>query len=62
LLLIGVLFIVLAVQMITTGILSELISRNHFETGEIKSYTIHNKDEVESISKEDWKSPDSANG
>jgi glycosyltransferase involved in cell wall biosynthesis len=55
LLLIGVLFIVLAVQMITTGILSELVSRNYYDTGDIKSYTIFNKEEVESVTTEDWK-------
>ncbi|NOX43317.1 MAG: glycosyltransferase family 2 protein [Gammaproteobacteria bacterium] len=58
LLLIGVLFIVLAVQMITTGVLSELVSRNYYETGDIKSYTIYNKNEVESASTEDWNLPD----
>jgi len=58
LLLIGVLFIVLAVQMITTGVLSELVSRNFYETGDIKSYTIYNKEEVESVSSEDWRSPE----
>ena len=60
LLLIGVMFIVLAVQMITTGVLSELISRNHYETGNIKSYTIYNKEEVESASKDDWKQPEAS--
>ncbi len=60
LLLIGVLFIVLAVQMITTGVLSELVSRNYYETGDIKSYTIYNKDEVASATKEDWNSPKKA--
>ena len=61
LLLIGVMFIVLAVQMVTTGVLSELISRNYYETGDIKSYTIFNKDEVESASKDDWNRPENTN-
>jgi glycosyltransferase involved in cell wall biosynthesis len=57
LLLISVLFIVLAVQLITTGVLSELISRTYYETGDIKSYTIYNQEEIEAASNNDWKTP-----
>ena len=57
LLLISVLFIVLAVQLITTGILSELISRTYYETGDIKSYTIYNQEEIDAASNNDWKIP-----
>jgi glycosyltransferase involved in cell wall biosynthesis len=56
-LLISVLFIVLAVQLITTGVLSELISRTYYETGDIKSYTIYNEEEIEAASNNDWKTP-----
>ena len=57
LLLVGVLFVVMAVQLITTGILGELISRTYYETGDIKSYTIHNQQEIQSASAEDWMKP-----
>ncbi len=57
LLLVGVMFIVLAVQLFTTGVLSELISRTYFESGDIKSYAVYNTDELLNVSDRDWKSP-----
>lgn len=57
LLLIGVLFIVVAVQLFTTGVLSELMSRTYYESGHIKSYNLFNADEVEDVSDQDWKRP-----
>jgi len=55
LLLISVLFIMLAVQMITTGVMSELISRTYYESGNIKSYTIRNAQEIDTTVTADWK-------
>jgi glycosyltransferase involved in cell wall biosynthesis len=40
LLLIGILFILVAVQLMTTGVLSELNSRTYFATGDTRSYTV----------------------
>ena len=58
LLLISVLFIMLAVQMITTGVMSELISRTYYESGNIKSYTIRNAQEIDATIATDWKQPE----
>jgi glycosyltransferase involved in cell wall biosynthesis len=58
LLLISVLFIMLAVQMITTGIMSELISRTYYESGDIKSYTIRNAQEIDAAIATDWRQPE----
>lgn len=55
LLLISILFIMLAVQMITTGVMSELISRTYYESGNIKSYTIRNAQEIDAAVTTDWK-------
>jgi len=55
LLLISVLFIMLAVQMVTTGVMSELISRTYYESGNIKSYTIRNAQEIDAAIATDWK-------
>jgi glycosyltransferase involved in cell wall biosynthesis len=57
LLLVGILFAVFSVQFLTTGVLSELISRTYFESGEQRSYTIRNQDELEQSSDQDWKQP-----
>jgi glycosyltransferase involved in cell wall biosynthesis len=58
LLLISVLFVMLAVQMITTGVLSELISRTYYESGDIKSYVVRNARELSSAGATDWKRPE----
>ncbi|MBI3776239.1 MAG: glycosyltransferase, partial [Gammaproteobacteria bacterium] len=58
LLLISILFIMLAVQMITTGVMSELISRTYYESGNIKSYTIRNAHEIDAAIATDWKQPE----
>ena len=57
LLLISILFVMLAVQMITTGVMSELISRTYYESGNIKSYTIRYAQEVDATAMADWKQP-----
>lgn len=55
LLLIGVLFMVVAVQLFTTGVLSEMLSRTYYESGEAQSYTLFNAHELEQSSAKDWK-------
>jgi glycosyltransferase involved in cell wall biosynthesis len=58
LLLISVLFVMLAVQMITTGVMSELISRTYYEGSDVKSYTVRNAQELTSAVTTDWKQPE----
>ena len=58
LLLISILFVMLAVQMITTGVMSELISRTYYESGNIKSYTIRNAQEIDATITTEWKQPE----
>lgn len=58
LLLISVLFVMLAVQMITTGVMSELISRTYYESSDIKSYTVRNAQESVSVLANEWKMPE----
>jgi glycosyltransferase involved in cell wall biosynthesis len=55
LLLAGILFAVFAVQFLTTGVLSEMISRTYFELGNSKSYIIRNRPGLKSA--DDWKTP-----
>lgn len=57
LLMIGVLFVVVAVQFFTTGVLSELVARTYFESSNTNSYIVRNKEAVASISDMDWKQP-----
>lgn len=57
LLLVGVLFIVVSVQFLTTGVLSELIARTYFESGHSRSYEIRNHAEVGAGEDEAWKTP-----
>jgi glycosyltransferase involved in cell wall biosynthesis len=58
LLLISVLFVMLAVQMITTGVMSELISRTYYESSDVKSYTVRNPQEQSAAMTTDWKQPE----
>jgi len=55
LLMLGILLIVMSVQFLTTGILSELIIRMYYESGEKKSYVILNRDAIEVAEAEAWK-------
>jgi len=57
LLLVGVMFIVLAVQLFTTGVLSEIISRTYYESSDNKSYAVYNTDDLLNVSDKDWKAP-----
>lgn len=57
LLLISILCIMMSVQFLTTGVLSELISRTYFESGTANSYTLRNRSEIEDTEDSDWKQP-----
>lgn len=57
LLLAGVLLMVMAVQFITTGVLSELMARTYFESGQNRSYTIRNEVDVQGVGEGNWKNP-----
>ena len=60
LLLIGILFSVFSVQFLTTGVLSELLSRIYFEAGNQKPYTIRNQDKLDQCASDHWKTPSSS--
>jgi glycosyltransferase involved in cell wall biosynthesis len=57
LLLAGVLLVVMAVQFLTTGVLSELIARTYFSPAPNMSYQVRNTAEVAAVTAEDWKTP-----
>ncbi|MEQ6340612.1 MAG: glycosyltransferase family 2 protein [Gammaproteobacteria bacterium] len=57
LLMAGVLFVVVAVQFFTTGVLSELIARTYFESSNTRSYVVRNAQAVASASDADWMRP-----
>lgn len=56
LLLVGVLFVVMSIQFLTTGVLSELIARTYFESSAIKPYIIRNHRHTPAPEPE-WKHP-----
>lgn len=57
LLLAGVLLMLMSVQFLTTGVLSELIARTYFESGRARSYIIRNDDETPTP-EQAWKQPE----
>lgn len=57
LLMAGVLFVVVAVQFFTTGVLSELIARTYFESSNTRSYVVRNAQAVANASDADWMRP-----
>jgi glycosyltransferase involved in cell wall biosynthesis len=54
LLMLGVLLTVMSVQFLSTGILSELIIRTYYESGDKRSYKILNREEVEKAGAQNW--------
>lgn len=54
---VSVLLIVMAVQFLTTGVLSELIARTYFESGQARSYIIRNPESLEQSAAAGWKHP-----
>ncbi|MEO6696705.1 MAG: glycosyltransferase family 2 protein [Gammaproteobacteria bacterium] len=57
LLMLSVLLIVMAVQFLTTGVLSELIARTYFESGQARSYIVRNPESLEQAAGTGWKDP-----
>lgn len=57
LLLVGILFIVVSAQFLTTGVMSELISRTYYESSDHKSYSVRNKDVMIQPLDQGWKTP-----
>lgn len=57
LLMLGVLLVVMSVQFLTTGVLSELISRTYFESSANRPYVVLNTAEFDAISDKAWKAP-----
>jgi len=55
LLLVGILFVVMSVQFLTTGVLAELMSRTYFESGNLKSYSVRNEAMLAEDGDEAWK-------
>ena len=61
LLLVGILCLIMSVQFFTTGVLSELMARTYFESGQSKSYTVRERSSLNVGEEAAWKaaSPDS---
>jgi glycosyltransferase involved in cell wall biosynthesis len=57
LLLIGVLLVVVSVQLLTTGLMSELMARIYFESSASKSYIVREVRVPSALSESDWKMP-----
>lgn len=58
LLLVGVLFVVMSIQFLTTGVLSEMIARTYFESSAAKPYIIRvTKTDPTTQPETDWKRP-----
>jgi len=58
LLLVGILFIVMSVQFLSTGILGELVSRVYYETKDSKSYVLRDDSRAELPFEGNWKLPE----
>jgi glycosyltransferase involved in cell wall biosynthesis len=56
----GILLILVGVQMLTTGVVAEMLSRVYFESQERKSYIVRNKDAVPATDDEAWCEPPQA--
>ncbi|MGK0674336.1 MAG: glycosyltransferase family 2 protein [Halothiobacillaceae bacterium] len=55
----GILLILVGVQMLTTGVVAEMLSRVYFESQERKSYIVRNKDVLTVRDDEGWCEPSS---
>ena len=51
----AILLILVGVQMLTTGVLAEMVSRVYFESQERKSYIVRNKDATPANDEAAWK-------
>lgn len=57
LLLAGVLLFVVGIQLLTTGVLAELLIRTYYEAGNLKPYIVRGAAEKKAISDQGWKFP-----
>lgn len=57
LLFIAILCIMMSVQFLTTGVLSELVARTYFESGHQRSYILRHPETLAMADHEGWKSP-----
>ena len=57
LLIIGVLCVLMSVQFLTTGVLSELVARTYFESSDNKAYIARNPKSIDDVTDSDWKYP-----
>lgn len=57
LLLIGVLCVLMSIQFLTTGVLSELVARTYFESSDNKAYIARNPKSIDNATDSDWKYP-----
>lgn len=53
--LVGILLVLVAVQFMTTGVMSELTARIYFESGQARSYIVRNAREVAQVTEDHWK-------
>jgi glycosyltransferase involved in cell wall biosynthesis len=53
----GIMCVVLSVQLLTTGVLSEMMSRTYFESADNKSYLVRNEGQAVAAGPQDWKLP-----
>jgi hypothetical protein len=58
LLLISVLLVVMSVQFLTTGVLSEMMTRTYFESSQTRSYVIRDSNVDSRTAEADWKHPE----
>ncbi|EHQ51856.1 family 2 glycosyl transferase [Ectothiorhodospira sp. PHS-1] len=56
LLFVGVMCVLVSVQLLTTGVLSELMARTYFESGRIRSYVVRERNR-EDAAGDDWRRP-----
>ncbi len=54
---VGILFEVMAVQFLTTGILAELLTRTYYESSDTRSYTVRNEAELALPPDQGWHQP-----
>ncbi|MDF1764551.1 MAG: glycosyltransferase family 2 protein [Oleibacter sp.] len=56
--LLAVVFLIASLQFLTTGVLSELISRTYFESSQRENYVIYYRDDIKTNDDADWANPD----
>jgi hypothetical protein len=54
LLMVGIVMVVMSAQFITTGVLSEMLARTYFETGDHSPYVVRNAEELAESDSQDW--------